>query len=220
MGPMMKVLSVNVAVPRPNPAKNLAMTGIDKLPVDHAVAVSAPGERGRSGVAGDRIGDVDHHGGDRQAVYAYAREDLDWWERELGRPIAGGTFGENLTTAGVDVNGALIGSVWRIGAELELRTTFGRIPCSTFEARMGEHRWVKRFAEANRTGAYLRVVTPGSVRAGDRIEIVHQPVRSLTIAEAFGIYMFQPESLHRLLEIDSIDGALRADVDHRLSKRR
>ncbi|MET0419244.1 MAG: MOSC domain-containing protein, partial [Actinoplanes sp.] len=160
---MMKVLAVNVGVARPNPAKRADLTGIDKLPVDHAVQVRAPGPKHvglHSGVVGDPIGDTKHHGGDDQAVYAYAREDYDWWEEELGRELPGGFFGENLTTTGIDVNGALIGEVWRIGDTLELQPTFGRIPCSTFQAKMGEPQWLKRFARENRTGAYLRVVTP------------------------------------------------------------
>lgn len=219
----MKVLAVNVAVPRPNPAKSLAMTGIDKLPVDHPVEVRPPGPKRiglHSGLVGDSIGDVDHHGGDNQAVYAYAREDYDWWESELGRALPGGLFGENLTTAGVDVNGALIGEVWRIGAVLELQPTFGRIPCATFQARMGEPRWTKRFAQANRTGAYLRVVTPGRVRAGDPIEIVHRPARSVSIAEAFHVYMFDPSSLSRLLDAEALPADLRAEVEDRLARAR
>ena len=219
----MKVLSVNVAVPRPNPAKSLAMTGIDKLPVDHPVEVRAPGPKRiglHSGLVGDSIGDIKHHGGNEQAVYAYAREDYDWWEAELGRPLPGGLFGENLTTAGLDVNGALIGEVWRIGAELELQPTFGRIPCATFQARMGEPHWTKRFAEVNRTGAYLRVVTPGQVRPSDPIEIVHRPARSVSIAEAFHVYMFEPASLSRLLDAEALPAELREEVEDRLTRAR
>ena len=67
-------------------------------------------------------------------MYAFAREDLDFWERELGRPLANGSFGENLTTSGLDVSGAKIGERWRIGDELVLEVTSGRIPCRTFAA--------------------------------------------------------------------------------------
>jgi MOSC domain-containing protein YiiM len=141
----MKVLSVNMAVPHANPAKGLSMTGIDKRPVEHPVQVRAPGPRRiglHSGLVGDQIGDTRHHGGDDQAVYAYAREDYDWWQESLGRDLPGGYFGENLTTSGVDVNGAVIGEVWRIGGTLRLQPTFGRIPCATFQRRMGEAQWI------------------------------------------------------------------------------
>lgn len=214
------VLSVNVGVPRPNPAKKLAMTGIDKQPVAQPVLVSAPGRaKGRSGVAGDPIGDTAHHGGDDQAVYAYAREDYDWWETELSRPLEAGAFGENLTTAGVQVNDAVIGEVWRVGGGLELATTFGRIPCATFQAKMGEPHWTKRFALVNRTGAYLRVVTPGEVRAGDPIEIIHRPARGVSIADAFRIVMHEPSELERLLEAEGLTDDLRGWLEEQLTKR-
>src|SRR5690349_5196074 len=102
VGPM-QLLSVNVGRPRPNPWKGLKETGIDKRPVAGPVEVTAPGSEGTGavGLAGDRVYDVKHHGGSDQAVYAYAREDLDHWESELNRPLTNGVFGENLTTAGV-----------------------------------------------------------------------------------------------------------------------
>lgn len=217
----MKVLSVNVAVPGPNPAKGLGMTGIDKRPVEHPVEVRPPGPKTtglHSGVVGDAIGDVKHHGGDNQAVYSYAREDYEWWEAELGRSLPSGFFGENLTTVGMDVNGAQIGEVWRIGDVVELQPTFGRIPCATFQARMALPRWTKRFAQANRTGAYLRIVTPGAIRVGDPIEIVHRPARSVSIAEAFRIYMFDHAELARLLEAESLPADLRAEVEERVGR--
>ncbi|MEU4239536.1 MOSC domain-containing protein [Actinoplanes sp. NPDC026619] len=217
---MVNVLSVNVGVPRSNPAKQLAMTGIDKRPVDHPVQVRAPGPKTtglHSGLVGDPIGDIRSHGGDNQAVYAYAREDYDWWEKELGRQLAAGAFGENLTTVGVDVCGAMIGEVWRIGDELELQATFGRIPCVTFQVRMEEPHWLKRFTKENRTGAYLRVVTPGSVQAGDSISIVHRPAKSVSIAEAFHIYMLDRPRLARLLDAEGLDADMRAEIEKKVS---
>jgi MOSC domain-containing protein YiiM len=117
-----QVISVNVGRPRPNPWKKLSATGIDKRPVPGPV-----------GLAGDRVYDVKHHGGSDQAVYAYAREDLDRWAAELGRELPNGSFGENLTTAGLDVNGALLGERWRVGAGLLLEVSCPRIPCATFQ---------------------------------------------------------------------------------------
>ena len=216
-----RVVSLNVGVPRANPAKKLAMTGIDKRPVTRPVMVRPPGPKRvglHSGLVGDPIGDTKHHGGDDQAVYAYAREDYDWWEKELGRQLAPGAFGENLTTEDIDVNGALIGEIWRIGAVVELQPTFGRIPCATFQARMAEPRWVKRFARENRTGAYLRVVTPGEVRAGDAITILHRPERSVTIADAFRIYMFEEHSLSRLLDAEALPADMRDEVRQRVAR--
>ena len=103
----------------------LALTGIDKAPTSESVLVRAPGTK-RDGLGSGLVGDVcdrRNHGGEAQAVYAYAREDLDHWESVLGRTLHGGVFGENLTLTGVDVSGAVIGERWRVGDELELAVT-------------------------------------------------------------------------------------------------
>jgi MOSC domain-containing protein YiiM len=122
----MRVLSVNVGRPQPNPWKGLEATGIDKQPVEGPVAVTEPGPKGTGavGLAGDRVYDLKHHGGSDQAVYAYAREDLDRWQTEFDRPLSNGCFGENLTTAGLDVSGALIGERWRIGPGVVLEVAW------------------------------------------------------------------------------------------------
>jgi MOSC domain-containing protein YiiM len=207
-----RVLSVNLAVPEASTAKRVGITGINKQPVDHPVEVRPPGPKTvglHSGLVGDSIFDIDHHGGDDQAVYAYAREDYDWWERELGRVLPGGLFGENLTTHGVDVNGAVIGERWRIGDTLVLQPTFGRIPCATFQAKMAEPHWVKTFTRQSRPGAYLRILVPGYVQAGDPIRVDDVPGHGVTIAQAFRASMTEPELIPALLEIDGLPADLR-----------
>jgi MOSC domain-containing protein YiiM len=216
---MGRIVSVNLAVPQADAAKPTGLTGINKQPVDGPVAVRAPGPKTTglgSGLVGDRVFDVEHHGGDDQAVYAYAREDYDWWQAELGRPLTDGLFGENLTTVGVDVNGATIGERWRIGADLVLQTTFGRIPCATFQARMTEPHWVKTFTRQARPGAYLRVVEPGEIRATDAVEVIHRPAHGVTIAEGFRAWTLEPELLPRLLTADEAPEELRAKIRRRL----
>lgn len=177
------------------------LTGIDKRPVDGPVRVAAPGPKGSgaSGLAGDAVCDLRHHGGDDQAVYAVAREDLDDWERELGRTLANGAFGENLTTSGLDVSGALIGERWRIGPRVVLEVTSGRIPCRTFQGHLGERGWVKRFTRKGAPGAYLRVIEAGEIRAGDPVEIVHRPDHDVTVAVQFRSETTDRELLPRVL---------------------
>ncbi|EFC86867.1 MOSC domain-containing protein [Parafrankia sp. EUN1f] len=202
----MKVLSVNVGIPRANPWKGLGLTGIDKRPVDGPVAVVAPGPKGTGavGLAGDRVYDVKHHGGSDQAVYAYAREDLDGWEAELGRPLANGVFGENLTTTGLDVNGALIGERWRVGPKVVLEVSSARIPCGTFQGWLERDGWIRTFTQAALPGAYLRVIEPGDIRAGDPVEIVHRPDHDVTVALVFRAMTREPELLPRLLAADAL----------------
>jgi len=207
-----RVLSVNLAVPEMSTAKQVGVTGINKRPVDRPVLVRAPGPKTiglHSGLVGDQIFDIEHHGGDDQAVYAYAREDYDWWERELDRDLPAGLFGENLTTVDVEVNGAIIGEKWYVGDTLVLQPTFGRIPCATFQAKMGEPHWVKTFADRNRPGAYLRVVTPGEVRAGDPVEVRERPAHGVTIADAFRAYLTEPERLAEYVLIEDLPEELR-----------
>ncbi|WP_145765132.1 MOSC domain-containing protein [Streptomyces brevispora] len=198
-----RVLTVNTGRPVAVPHTDAlgGATGIDKRPVDGPVRVRDPGPEGAggSGLAGDAVCDLRFHGGSNQAVYAFAREELDRWERELGRPLPNGCFGENLTTGGVDVRGALIGERWRIGPDLVLEITSGRIPCRTFAGHLDERRWVRRYTRAASPGAYLRVITPGAIRAGDPVEIVHRPDHDVTVELQFRAVTTRRELLPLLL---------------------
>jgi MOSC domain-containing protein YiiM len=197
----MRLLSVNVGRPRANPRKPAALTGIDKRPVDGPVLVTAPGPKGTGavGLAGDRVYDVKHHGGPDQAVYAYAREDLDHWAAELGTELANGVFGENLTTEGIGVNDALIGERWRIGRDVLLEAACPRIPCGTFQGWLERDGWIKRFTQAALPGTYFRVLSPGPVCAGDPVRIEHRPAHQVTIAVTFRALTTEPELLPELL---------------------
>ena len=198
-----RVLSVNLARLQPNPyTSDVSMTGIEKVPTSERVLVRAPGTKGSglgSGLVGDVVCDRRNHGGDTQAVYAYAREDLDHWQPVLGRSLPGGVFGENLTTTGLDVNGAVIGERWRIGDELELAVSVPRIPCGTFRAWIAERGWLRTFTLAAMPGTYLSVVNPGSVTAGDAITVVERPAHGVTVAQVFRALTLEPDLLPSIL---------------------
>jgi MOSC domain-containing protein YiiM len=177
-----RVVSVNTGGQRAAGwAGRMQRTAIDKRPAAAAVPV------GPAGLAGDEQADKDNHGGPDQAVYAYAREDLDWWAGRLGRELGGGMFGENVTTEGLDVTGALIGETWRLG-EVVVQVTSPRIPCAVFRNWIDEKGWVREFRAAGRPGAYLRVLRPGMLRAGDPAELVSRPAGSVTVAEVLAAY--------------------------------
>lgn len=215
---MASVLTVNVAQLRPNPDKGLP-TGIDKRPTDGAVAVRAPGPMHDglgSGLVGDVIGNHNVHGGDDQAVYAYAREDLDGWQVTLDRRIANGEFGENFTTAGIDVTGARIGERWRVGSDdLVLEVSRPRIPCRTFVAWLNLQGWMKTFTAAAIPGAYLRVIVPGKVRAGDEVVVVDRPDHDVTVGLVFRALTLEPELLPHILGADALP-----EVTKELARRR
>src|SRR5271168_2257855 len=202
----MKLLSVNVGRPRLNPWKDIKLTGIDKQPVDGPVMVTPARAKGLGmvGLAGDRVYDVKHHGGPDQAVYAYAREDLDLWAAELDMPLRSGVFGENLTTEGADVNGALIGERWRIGMAVVLEASLPRVPCGTFQGWLALAGWIKRFTLAALPGSYFRVIEPGEIQAGDEIKIVQRPDHDVTVALTFRALTIEPELLPRLLAADAL----------------
>ena len=210
---MPNVLSLNIGQQEPNPWKAHKRTGIAKQPVSGPVEVRAPGPKTvglGSGLVGDFIGDGKHHGGDSQAVYAFQREDLDLWAERLRRALPNGHFGENLTTTGIDVNEARLGERWRIGDEVVLQVTTPRTPCATFRGHMGEKGWAKMFTVTGRPGAYLSVVVPGRIAAGDQVEVIHRPDHDITIAMAFRATIRERHLLPRLLEAgDDLDPELR-----------
>jgi MOSC domain-containing protein YiiM len=216
-------LSVNLARVRtnPDPRAQSKLTGIDKVPVTEAVVVRAPGPMHGgvgSGLVGDTIGNHKVHGGDDQAVYAYAREDLDAWEIQLQRKLTNGIFGENLTTSGIDVTGARIGERWRIGTDgLVLEVSAPRTPCRTFQAFLHLNHWIKTFVQAGKPGAYLRVTSPGIVRAGDAIAIDCRPDHDVTIGLVFRARMSEPELLPQLLVADGLSVELKDYVRRRLA---
>lgn len=222
---MATLLSVNVGGSMPNPHKNspwARTSGIDKVPVDGPVEVRDPGpKRGGlgGGLGGDHIGDGKHHGGSDQAAYAYQREDLDRWAEQLGRELPSGIFGENLTTAGIDVNEALVGERWRVGSDVELVVTSPRTPCATFAGWLGERGWIKRFTAAARPGAYLRVARPGTIAAGDPITVVHRPSHHVTISLYFRSLMTERDLLPRLLAAgDDLPATTRDEAERYLAR--
>jgi MOSC domain-containing protein YiiM len=205
------VLSVNVGGPRDAAWAGIGRTSIDKRPVAGPVAVHP------LGVDGDQVSDVVHHGGLDQAVYAYAREDLDRWVEVLGHEIRDGQFGENLTTSGIDVNAAEVGERWRVGtAELEVSAV--RIPCNDFKEWMGRSgydnaAWVKRFTADGRPGPYLRVLTPGVVAAGDEISVVHRPGHGVTAGFVFRAFTTERHLLPELVGVAGLAAKLQARAE-------
>jgi MOSC domain-containing protein YiiM len=197
---------------RVDPHGSVARTAIDKRPVEIPVQLDPLGP------VGDTVMDRRDHGGVDQAVYAYAREDLDAWAQRLGRDLLPGCFGENLTTSGVDVTGAVIGERWRIGgAELVVRSP--RRPCRTFQDWIDEPHWVKRFTDVGAPGAYLAVAHPGAVSAGDDVTLVHRPDHGVTIGEVFAERTTDLDRLRLLLECEDLAPSLEERLRKVLSLR-
>jgi MOSC domain-containing protein YiiM len=196
--------SVNVGSLEKIPwVKNSELTGIFKKPAIQTVRV------GYQGLESDHIGSVKYHGGPDQAVYVYAQTDYDWWEKELGRGMQAGIFGENFTISDWGVRGPRIGDRWKIG-RLELELTGPRVPCVTLAHRMKDPKFVKRFLLAGRSGAYARVLTEGSVRAGQTIEVVNDRPDCPTIDEVYSLWRTRPR------DVNLIRDALEAPIASRI----
>ena len=213
--------SVNVGTVRDGIRPRGGGSAIGKRPVASAQVRDPGPKRGGlgSGVVGDDVGSRKHHGGSGQAVYAVAREELDWWGAELGRDLRDGMFGENLTTVGLDVDAAVVGERWRVGSAL-LEVTAPRIPCATFAAWMGEPGWVRRFTEHGRTGAYLAVVEPGLVSAGDAVEVGGRPAHGITVPQVFRALTGDAEAAGHVLDAGVLGEDDSAYLARRLARRR
>lgn len=195
------VVSVNVGRVVPTPGSLRGRTAIHKRPVDGRVPARA------RGLDGDEVADTRHHGGVDQAVYAFAREEMTRWETELGRELPPGLFGENLTTLGIDLAETVIGERWRVG-DVEFEVSSPRTPCGTFSNHMQERGWVRRFTRAGQSGAYLRVLTEGTVGAGDTIEVLSRPGHGVTMGEVFRALMDERHLLPRLLAAPQLPAKL------------
>lgn len=211
------VLTVNLGRTMAFEHASAGYTGIDKRPVDHPVMVAAPGPKhvGGSGLAGDDVVDRRHHGGDDQAVYAYAREDLDGWATEFGHPLPSGSFGENLTTTGVDITNTVVGEQWAIGQTLVLEVSDPRIPCRTFAGFLNERGWIKRFTARAVSGTYLRVLNAGPVRSGDEIRVVHTPDHGITVGTVFRAFTTDSDLLGQLADVQALSGEAKATIARR-----
>lgn len=174
-------------------------TAIYKEPVVGAVRVEGVN------VHGDDQADRQNHGGTHKAVYAYAAEDYEWWRagHRAARHSSPGTFGENLTTRGVDVTGAVIGQQWRIG-DVVLEVSEPRIPCFKLGIRMDDPRFPIEFANAGRPGAYLRIIEEGEVSAGAPVELGPPPVHGVTVGDIARIHHREHDAAHRLLAVPQL----------------
>src|SRR6185436_19533306 len=161
----MKLISLNLGKEQTLQRKDrVERTGIFKIPTSESLWLSS------LGFENDAIVSKKHHGGPDQAVYVYGAADYDWWSKELGKELAPGTFGDNLTISDLQSAQFDIGDYLYIGA-VALQVTAPRIPCSTFAARMEDPQWVKKFRYAERPGLYCRVIQEGFVQADSPVRV-------------------------------------------------
>lgn len=199
-----RLISVHVGRPRKVRGAHAAVsTAIWKYPTAGRVAA-----RGVN-LVGDEQADLSVHGGPDRAIYAYALVEVRAWEHELGRDLGEAAFGQNLTTEGVDVSEAIIGERWRIGTTL-LEVAQPRQPCYKLGLRIGEAGFVKRFAQASRPGAYLRIVEEGELGAGDPITVEDRPDHGVTCRVVFDAILRDPTLIPLAITAHQLPAELRS----------
>jgi MOSC domain-containing protein YiiM len=203
-----RLISVNVGLPKVvDTGRRQVETAIWKHPVEGRVAV-----RGVN-IEGDRQADLSVHGGPDKAIYAYAAEETRLWEEELGRELGPGAFGENLTTEGVDVSGAVLGERWRVGTTL-LEVVQPRLPCFKLGLKMEDPTFLRRFALASRPGAYLKIVEEGDLAAGDPIEVdlAGRPDHGVSVALVSDAMLVDHSLIPRAFEAPQLIDSLREQM--------
>jgi MOSC domain-containing protein YiiM len=210
-----RVVSVNVGLPRTvNWAGRSVRSGIWKEPVNGRVVVEG------INLHGDDQADRRVHGGPDKAVYAYSSEDYLWWADVLGRDLGAGTFGENLTTEGIDLSACVIGQEWHVGTAV-LQVAQPREPCFKLGMRMGDAHFVELFGSSGRSGTYLRIQQPGNVGAGDPIVPRHPPSHGLTVSDLAAVRPSTPiPLLERIAAIDDVPEGWRTTAQRQIARLR
>lgn len=211
----MIVVSINVGVPRPLEWQGkVVASSIFKEPVPGPLALDA------LNFAGNLQADLVNHGGPDKAVNAYFQDHYPHWAAELGRPLAPGAFGENLTLAGGSEEQVCIGDVYRAGTAL-LQVSQPRIPCYKLAARHGAADLPAKVIATGYTGFYFRVLTPGVVAPGDALTLVRRPPGAPTVAFANRIQHHDREDqagLRALLAAEGLAAAWRESLGRRLAR--
>lgn len=213
----MKLLSINVAQPnvvvdRGRPVE----TGIFKKPVVGPVAVRF------LNLDGDRQADLSVHGGRNKAVYAYTRENIDYWRGRLGRDdLVPGTFGENLTVEGLPETEVSIGDEFEIGTA-RFQVSQPRLPCFKLGIVMGRQDFVNIFQRSRRVGFYLRVLREGTIQAGDEIsKFPTADAEPVSVAEMVRIISTRKLSLadgQRALRLAALSEGWKHQISEKLAR--
>lgn len=212
----MKILSVNVGLPREVIWKNQKVTtGIFKEPVDHRVKMRT------LNLDGDRQADLSVHGGSDKAVYVYPSEHYVYWKQQLpNKELRWGMFGENFTTEGLQEDDINIGDQLRIGAA-RVMVTQPRMPCYKLAVKFGRDDILKMFLHSGRTGFYFAVLKEGEVGAGDKIEFIEHDKNNVAVADITRLYVSEKDNIElmrRAVKVKALPEGWRGYFLHQMEK--
>ncbi len=210
----MTLISINVGLPREITHQGQTIsTGIFKQPVAGPVFLR------QLNLDGDRQADLRVHGGTDKAVYVYPFEHYAFWAQELRRQdFSYGQFGENFTITGLLEDKVFIGDIFQIG-EAQVQVSQPRTPCFKIGIRMGDANFPARFAAANRTGFYVRVLMEGKVEAGDAIKLIEHAIGSMSVRDVFHLRISEgsAEEYSRAARLPGLAAGWRVAFEKRLA---
>lgn len=192
------------------------LSGIAKLPRHEKIVVT------ELGLIGDEQGDLRVHGGPEKAIHHYPFEHYEEWFKEIGpHPLlqSPGAFGENFSTNGWTEGSVCLGDRFRVGSVV-LQVTQGRMPCWKLNDRFAVKDMSLQVQQSGRTGWYYRVLQPGTLSAGDQIELVERnhPQWSVSrIASVLFTQQVEVDQLRECLELP-LTASWRRTLEKRLDK--
>lgn len=153
-------------------------------------AVSGRLDIGPEGFIGDQQADRRVHGGPEKAVHLYPAGHYAQLARRfpaLAGQLVPGSLGENLSTPDLDEKAVRIGDIYRLGTVL-LQVCQPRNPCWKIDDRFATEGMAAYIGEMSLTGWYWRVLQPGSLDAGDPLELACGASEAPTLAAAMALW--------------------------------
>ncbi len=143
---------------------NISAGGVPKLPIVEGVV-------GTLGISGDAQAKPGIHGGPYRALSLLALETIARLAAE-GHPIAPGTTGENITTAGLDWSLVVPNARLHLGPDVVIEVTGYADPCPTIRGSFADANVnLLNYRTAPESRVYARVLREGTIRPGDTITI-------------------------------------------------
>ena len=207
------MLSVNVGLPaflalhRGRPVRS----GIAKRPVESETI-----EVGQLNLDGDGQADLEVHGGEDKAVYAYPSEHIATWSDERGEDLGPAAFGENLTVAGWLESDVCIGDLWAWG-DAVLEVCQPRWPCYKLGLHRGDQKILAQLRNSGRTGWYLRVLQTGTAPVAGPIKVAVRHPAGVTVSEVHEarLHGTSDERRDELLDLEPLAEEWRWNLRHR-----
>lgn len=215
--PLPKVLSTNTGTPKEYSFGGTTIrSSMSRSPVVEGIQVTF------QRVVGDEFDAAKIHGIRETVVYALASDFYPSFSKSLDRPVAVGSFGENLTMNHLDEKSVMIGDEYEIGS-VQLRVTGPRSPCNRLNFAFQSKSAQETFVDFGRPGVYFEVLSEGQIHTGDVLKFVKSHNSSYSVADLFRLWKLQREvslgrrdietvrhEFRKLVEDESVSDFLRA----------